>query len=226
MTTRQKIELRLSKVRQRLNAIAALEGDAFTPEIREEAETLQTEYRDLEIRHRAAIVGDGDGGEPGDGAGEDGEARELRELEGRVEVRRYIGAAMEGGAVDGAEAEFNAALEMGAGAFPLRLLAPEARTTTDTEAGANQGTWLDRLFASSAAARLGVSFRSVGPGVAAYPVTTAGASAAQRGRGRGRRRCRLDRGRHGDQTQPERRPGRLLHRGRCAAPGAGGRPPA
>ena len=29
----------------------------------------------------------------------------------------------------------------------------------------------------------GVSFRSVGPGVAAYPVTTAGASAAQRGRG-------------------------------------------
>ena len=30
MTTRQKIELRLSKIRGRLNTIAGLEGDEFT----------------------------------------------------------------------------------------------------------------------------------------------------------------------------------------------------
>ena len=91
---------------------------------------------------------------------------------------------MDGGAVDGAEAELNAALGMGAGSFPLRLLAParETRATTDTDAGTAQQTWLDRLFADTAAMHAGVTFRSVGPGVAAFPVTTAGASAAQRGR--------------------------------------------
>ena len=116
--------------------------------------------------------------------GEGAEAREIRELEGRVEVRRYIGAAMDGGAVDGAEREYNQALGMGAGSFPLRLLAPEVETraTTDTSAGVTQGTWLDRLFADTAAMYLGVSFRSVRSGVQAYPTTTAGASAAQRGR--------------------------------------------
>ena len=48
MTNAQKIRLRLSEVRQRLNEISGLEGDAFTDEIRAEAETLQNEYADLE----------------------------------------------------------------------------------------------------------------------------------------------------------------------------------
>ena len=51
MTNAQKIRLRLSQVRQRLNEISGLEGDAFTDEIRSEAESLQTEYADLETRH-------------------------------------------------------------------------------------------------------------------------------------------------------------------------------
>ena len=41
---------------------------------------------------------------------------------------------------------------------------------------------LDRVFAGSAAQRLGISFRNVAPGVAAYPVTTAGGTPVQRGR--------------------------------------------
>ena len=56
MTNRQKIELRLSEVRSRLNAISGFEGDALTDEIRGESETLRTEYADLETRHQAAIV--------------------------------------------------------------------------------------------------------------------------------------------------------------------------
>ena len=50
MTSTQKIRLRLSQVRQRLNEISGLEDDAFTDEIRAEAATLQTEYADLETR--------------------------------------------------------------------------------------------------------------------------------------------------------------------------------
>ena len=40
MTNAQKIALRLSQVRQRLNEVAGLEGDAFTAEIRVEADGL------------------------------------------------------------------------------------------------------------------------------------------------------------------------------------------
>ncbi len=60
MTTAQKIRLRLSQVRSRLNEISGLEGDAFTDEIRSEAESLQTDYADLETRHQAAIVAEGE----------------------------------------------------------------------------------------------------------------------------------------------------------------------
>ena len=44
MTNAQRITLRLSEVRSRLNEIAGLEGDAFTPEIRGESEKLTNEY--------------------------------------------------------------------------------------------------------------------------------------------------------------------------------------
>ena len=60
MTTAQKIALRLSQVRQRLNEISGLEGEAFTDEIRAEADTLQGEFRDLETRHRSALIAEGD----------------------------------------------------------------------------------------------------------------------------------------------------------------------
>ncbi len=42
--------------------------------------------------------------------------------------------------------------------------------------------WLDRLFAETAAMRLGVTMESVPVGAASFPVTTAGAAAAQRGK--------------------------------------------
>ena len=45
-----------------------------------------------------------------------------------------------------------------------------------------QGTWLDRVFHGTAAERVGISFRPVAPGVAAYPVTTAGGDSGQQGR--------------------------------------------
>ena len=49
MTNEQRIAVQLSETRSRLNEIAGLDGDDFTPEIREEGETLQREYADLGI---------------------------------------------------------------------------------------------------------------------------------------------------------------------------------
>ena len=87
-------------------------------------------------------------------------------------------------AADGAELEFNQAVGIAANNFPLELLAPpmERRATTDTDSETNQQSWLDRLFATSAAARVGISFRSVAPGIPSFPVTTAGARGVQRAR--------------------------------------------
>lgn len=181
MTEAQKLRLKANEAREALQGLM----DAEAPDDEAIGAKLK-EVRNLDNRALAAEVLEAEANGPDKVNAEDAEARERRELEGRAEVRRYIGAAMEGGPVDGAEAELNAALGMGGGSFPLRLLAPEREaraTTTDTDAGVNQGTWLDRLFAKTCAAYVGVSFRRVGPGVAGFPVTTAGASAAQRGRG-------------------------------------------
>lgn len=178
MTDRQRLELAAAKARKELRELA-LEDGATAERIAEATAKVDN----LEAR-AAALAGDpepnGTDPEPG---GEDAEGRELRRLAGRVEVRRYIGAAMDGGTVNGAEAEYNGALGMSAGRFPLRLLAPERRTTTDAEAGVAQQGWTDRLFADTAAMRLGITMPGVAAGVASYPVTTGGASAAQRGRG-------------------------------------------
>ena len=183
MTNRQKIELRMSQVRSRLNEIAGLEGDALTDEVREESGTLQGEYGDLETRFQAAVTADGAFEDRARREfDDDSEAREFRALEGRARIGNYMSAALEMRAVAGAEGEFNAALKIGAGAFPMRLLAPpaEERATTGTDIATRPRRWIDRLFAGTAAASVGVTMESVEAGAASYPVTTGGADAAQR----------------------------------------------
>ena len=188
MTTARKLVIRLSEIRQRLNEIAGLDDDAMTDEVRNEADALTAEYRAKETQHRAAIIAEGEEQRQAEGAfgNGDGETAEVRALRGRVRVSEYVAAAVEQRMADGAEAELNAALGLRGNGFPLSLLAPapvEARATTDTDSQANQsGRWLDRLFAGTAAECIGITMESVAPGVASFPVTTAGASAAQRGR--------------------------------------------
>ena len=60
MTNAQRLSVRLSEIRQRLNEVVGLEGDAYTAEIRAENDKLQTEYRDLEGKYRAAVIAEGD----------------------------------------------------------------------------------------------------------------------------------------------------------------------
>ena len=190
MTTAMKLAVRLSEIRQRLNEIAGLDDDGMTDEVRAEADKLATEFKNAETQHRSALIAEGDeqraaADDFANGNG-DGEAAETRALRGRVRVGEYVGAAIDQRMAEGAEAELNAALGMRGNAFPLSLLAPapvEARASTNTDSQTNQsGRWLDRLFAGTAAERIGITMESVAPGVASFPLTTAGASAAQRGR--------------------------------------------
>ena len=183
MTNAQKLAIRLSEIRTKLNELSGVES--LTDEQRAEIDALTGEYQAKEAQHRAAIVSEADEARAAEGAfgNGDGEPAEVRALRGRVRVGEYVSAAIEERMADGAEAEYNAALKMRGNAFPLSLIAPEVRATTDTDSQTNQsGRWLDRLFAGTAAERIGITMESVAPGVASFPVTTAGASAAQRGR--------------------------------------------
>ena len=181
MKTSDKLKLENSERRQKLATLSevAEPTEAQVTEI----ETLTAEYRACETRLRGAVIAEQQEQEQLKQAGTgDGEAAELRALRARVKVSSYAAAALEQRAVNGVEREFNQAIEIQENRFPLELLAPEQRADTDTDAGAMQRGWLDRLFSDTAAMRLGVTFESVGPGIAAYPATTAGASAKQLGR--------------------------------------------
>ena len=184
MTDLQKLELRASAIRGRLAQLGGMVEQ--TEESRSEIERLRTEYVDVEQRSTALVIA-GDAPEVATKPSEDGEARELRSLRGSVDFGNYIAGAVSGSYnLRGAESEYNQHLGIQDNWFPLELLAGkesvEERAKRDGESGVSQGTWLDRVFHSTAAMNVGVSFRNVAPGVASYPITTVGGSPVQRGR--------------------------------------------
>ena len=197
MTAKQKIELRLSKVRSRLNEIAGLDGEAFTDEIRVELDGLESEYGDLERRHRAAILSEGEAEAAAVGQftdGDDSDTAEVRSLLRRVALADYLTPAAAGVGLTGAAAELNAALEVpatgpgGGIAVPWRMLLPdggiEARqantedraftTTTSYDGPISQRPILQRLFGMDIMAALGVRIDSVPSGRTEWPLITAG----------------------------------------------------
>ena len=185
MTTTQKIALRLSTVRSRLNEIAGLEGDALTDEIRSESEKLQGEYSGLETRHRAAIVG-----EPVETRSNDtGEGREMRELVSKAEISGIFDAAMTGKVTAGAEAELQKELKLDGNAVPLALLrrhddgeGVEHRTTGVTPVpaagsiGASQSEIIGAIFPQAASAFLGIPMPTVPTGERVYTVLSTSAA--------------------------------------------------
>lgn len=196
MTTKQKIEIRLSKVRERLNTIAGLEGDAFTDEVRAELDGLEGEFGDLERRHRAAIISEGDEQDAAVGMFPDGtldtDGAEVRQLLGRVTMADYLGPAAAGAGIRGAAAELNAALEApaagpsGGVAVPWRMFLPgggveqRAFTTTAANDGPEmQRPILQRLFGAGIMDTLGVRMDTVPVGRTEWPLISGGVAPGQ-----------------------------------------------
>ncbi len=193
MTTRQKIELRLSKVRSRLNELAGVEE--LTDEHRAELDNLEGEFGDLERRHRAAILSEAHEERAAVGMfpdGDDQDGAEVRQLLGRVTLSDYLGPAAAGAGIRGAAAELNAALEVpeagpsGGVAVPWRVLLPdggiEARaftTTANNDGTEMQRPILQRLFGPGIMNTLGVRMDSVPVGRAEWPLITSGVAPAQ-----------------------------------------------
>ena len=177
MTRLQKIMLRMSEVRQRLNEIAGLEGEALTDEVRSEADTLTGEFRNLETRHRAAIVAEGEEQDRTRELFDDPEARELRNLESRASIGAIYNAALEHRATADETAELQQHHGLAANQIPLALLrdpAPEARAVTPapTDVGQSQSAIIPGVFPRAAASWLSVDMPMVAVGDATFPVLT------------------------------------------------------
>ena len=191
MTESQKIELRRSKVRERLGEIGKLSGDVYTDEIRTEESALQDEYTGLEQRHRTAIIAedkalDSAKGEAGEG---DAETRERVELRSKARLTEFLLSAARGRLASGAEAELQAAA--GVTGIPIELWdvpqpQPQQRAGTEqravTPAPGTVGINLDPIrpavFANSIAPRLGIEMPRVMSGTFASGTITGSQSAA------------------------------------------------
>ena len=182
MTPSQKLAIRSSEIRSRLNEIAALETDKVTDEIRIESETLRGELGTTETQYRAALTAEGvdeaeQRGAFGDG---DGETAEVRSLLTRVSLGDYLRPAAAGIGLAGAPIELAAALavpSVGAGggiAVPWAMLAgPEHRAFTTTAANDGptlQRPILQRLFGPGIMDTLGVRIDSVPTGMSEWPL--------------------------------------------------------
>ena len=191
LDTLQKSQLKQSELKVKLNEMLDTDAEKRSESFEEDLKTLTKQVKQAEIVVSAALLA-----APEPEAAERVEARaevvtETAEEKAEVELRskinfgRYIGAAMAGtGIVGGAEAELNEHLNLEPNQFPMDLLAPpvEQRAARDGDADVVARSWVDRVFADSAAMRIGINFESVPPGVTAHPVLTAGGSGEQRGR--------------------------------------------
>ena len=179
MTPLQTLELRMGDLRRQLaELIGATEPDTG------KIETLTGEIRATDALRVAQLLLEPEPKpEVTTATAATAEERALVELRSNVDFGRYISAALAGMPVmGGAELELNQHLNIAPNFFPLELIAGEHRASRDGDAEGNQGTWLDRVVAETAAARLGVTFPTVPSGTSAYPVTSAGEPGIQRGR--------------------------------------------
>ena len=170
MTNAQKLTVRASEIRQRLNEISGLEGDALTDEVRAESTTLGNEFAEVETKLRAAIISDGERTV----TAEDGEARELRQLTEKSNVGSMLGAILEKRSVEGPEAELQQHHGLAPNQIPLDLLRlrPEERAVTPspTNVEVDQETVVQPVFANSAGDYLGIYRPTVAMGDAVFPV--------------------------------------------------------
>jgi len=179
-----KISRRQSEIRQ---ALAALVGKTQpTDDETRSMETMDSEYRQNEIRYRASLIA------------EDGERREAgRELEtrggaewakliDRFEVRQVALFLDEGAALSGPTAEVVTELRSRGGyrgvPVPWAALSRERRSGETIASGVASPTQtmpiVDRLFVSTVAGLMGAQFMNIDAGLVEWPVVTSTVAAA------------------------------------------------
>ena len=167
MTNSQRLTIRASEIRQRLNDISGLEGDALTDEVRAEETKLQTEYRDTETKLRASIASDPAPVETRHADSPEG--RELRSLIGRADCGSIYVAALEHRATDGATRELQEHYGLASNQVPLGMLEHRAVTPGTGRRGVHSRRRSSRTCSRRPQPRFwGIDTPTVGTGEAVY----------------------------------------------------------
>ena len=190
MTTSQKLTIKASEIRTKLNELST--SETLTDDQRTEIETLGTEYRDVEAKLRAAIIAEDEAvteAETRGGGNGDGEDAEIRSLQDRVSLGTYLRGYVHGVQLSGAERELAEArnLSTAGNVIPWDVLVLQ-EATAETRADAvtpspatgnpvGQAEIVQRVFARSATGMLGVQMPSVPVGTASFPIIGTGQSA-------------------------------------------------
>ena len=177
MTTRQRLELRCSEIRTRLNDLAAL--DEPSADELAEIDRLTVEYRAKETQLRAAIASD----EPQIVELDDAQGNEMRSMLADYNIGAKAAFVVEGRAMDdGSMQEVDSHYGLQPNEIPVdyfrvhgqaraeRRREERAITPAPSDVGANQAEILPPPFVDSNAPWLGFAMPSVGVGESVYPV--------------------------------------------------------
>ena len=194
MTNVQKLQIRQSEIRERLNVLSNPETE-LTEDNKSELNNLMSEMAEIEPKLRAAITAEQETIESrNDGTSEDSKLDDLRK---RASVSEYIRQAVTGQPLDGACRELNAELGIvpirgqGGGvlmpveqlALRLRADAPNTTTTAEKADETNRRPILSRLFAMGIMEAMGVRLDSVPVGMIEYPILTDATTPAMKAEG-------------------------------------------
>ena len=192
MTNAQKLQIRQSEIRERLNVLSAPENE-LTDESKSELNSLMAELSDLEPKLRAAIVSEQEVIEArNDSESEDPALDDLRQ---RASVSEYLRQAITGQPLEGACRELNQELQItavrgqgGGCLMPVEQLALRAdvantTTTADDADSTNRRPIFSRLFARGVMEAMGVRLDSVPVGLIEYPILSDATTPAQTAEG-------------------------------------------
>ena len=175
MLDSQRLQIRISEIRSRLNEISGFESAAYTEEIRQEQDNLTTEFREAETKYRAATILEDE--ETQNGLPLDAEIRELQRLTERASVGDILSATFEKRQTSGEAAELQQHYGLGSHQVPLEMLRvsrgveERAAATVPASIGdASQGEVITPIFSSGDGAFLSIARPTVPTGDAAYPV--------------------------------------------------------
>ena len=169
MTPRQKIEIRQSEIRLRLNSITDLDGTDYSDEIKKEETSLISELNQCEARLKTAILAE-------DPTPPDPDPQ-LVTLESRANLGSIFECAVNHRATDGAEAELQKEKNLKQNFLPLCLLESRALTPAPaTGKGVGQREITPAVFPDSVHEFLGITTTTVPAGQTSFPHLTTSAA--------------------------------------------------
>ncbi|MBR26154.1 MAG: phage major capsid protein [Rhodobacteraceae bacterium] len=177
-----KIQRRQSEIRQALAELAGAE--ALTDETRAKMDAMDTEYQDNERKFRAALIGEDEQRQAAKGELETREGRQWADLVAGFELRQAVFALDEGRALSGRTAEVVEEMRASGGyrGIPVPLGALLETRAGETIASGTPNPMqtmpiVDRLFASTVAAQMGVATINIAQGEREYPVVSSSIAA-------------------------------------------------